>query len=143
VVAPAQRTSFTGEMLMMVVDPGRAWITKGGIEQIRGAVAEGSVTGDVLSGSMTVVEDETINLNTGEGCVHGKVVLTAADGTFEGSFVAFVTGGFYVSGRAVGHGTGVYEGQKMMASFEGHLEMVDGVPTTIADVEGMILSPHG
>ena len=142
VAAPATKTPFAGEMTMMLVYPGKVWTTADGIEQVKGAVAEGSITGDI-SGSMAVTEDETLDLNTGEGYVHGKVVMTTAEGTFEGSFVGFITDYYYMRGKAVGQGTGAYEGQKMMASFEGHSEMVDGVPTTMADLEGIILSPHG
>jgi len=142
VVAPATKTSFKAKMTMMLVNPGKMWTTNGSIQQIKGAVAEGSITGDI-SGSATVTEDEALNLKTGEGCVHGKVVMTTAGGTFEGSFAGFVTGFVNVWGKAVGHGTGVFEGQKIMVSYKGHSEMIDGVPTTIADVEGIILSPHG
>lgn len=141
VAAPATKTPFEGEMTTVLVYPGKVWITADGIEQVKGAVAEGSITGDI-SGSVTVTEDETLDLNTGLGYVHGKVVITTADGTFEGSFVALITGYYYVQGKGVGQGTGAYEGQKMMAWFEGHSEMVDGVPTTTSTVEGIILSPH-
>ncbi len=142
VAAPAVKTPLTAEMTTMLVDPGKVWITADNIQQVKGAMAEGSITGDI-SGSIAITEDETLDLNTGEGCAHGRVVLTTADGTFEGHFVAVITDYYYVQGKAVGKGTGVYEGQKMMAWFEGHTEMVDSVPTTFSDVEGIILSPHG
>jgi hypothetical protein len=55
---------------------------------------------------VTVTEDETIDLNTGRGYIHGKVVMTTADGTFEGSFVGFITDFYFVQGKAVGQGAG-------------------------------------
>jgi hypothetical protein len=142
VSASAVKTPVTGVMTVMLVDPGKVWITADGIEQVKGARGEGSITGDI-SGSITVIEDETIDLNTGLGWVHGKVVMTTADGTFEGHFVAVITDFYDIQGRAVAMGTGVYEGQKMMGSFVGHSVMVDDVPVTVSNVEGIILSPHG
>jgi len=142
VAAPAVKTPFVGEMTLTLVSGGKVWVTASGIEQVKGAGSEGSITGGI-SGSVTVTEDETIDLFTGVGYAHGKVVMTTADGTFEGSFVAFITDYINMRGKAVGQGTGVYEGQKMMGSFEGHQVLSeDGVLTTVLDVEGIILSPH-
>jgi len=142
VAAPATKTTFAAEMTLKIVYPGRVWTTRDGIRQVKGAVAEGNIIGD-LTGSLRLTEDSTLDLNTGEGFSHGKVVMTTAVGTFEGSFVGVTTAYLFISGKALGHGTGAYEGQKIMASFEGHGEMINGVPTTIASIEGIILSPQG
>jgi len=141
-MAPATKTPFTARMTLTPVSQGKVWITPDGIQQVRGAIATGYITGNI-TGSLKVIEDSTFNLTTGEGSSHGKVVITTPDGTFEGIFTGTTTGYYYFSGKAMGHGTGAYEGQKIMGTYEGHAEIIDGVPTAIADIEGIILSPHG
>lgn len=140
--APATKTPFTAQATLIPTSPGKIWITSDGVQQVKGAIAEGTVTGD-LTGSLAIIQGATLDLNTGEGFMHGKFTITTAEGTFQGSFTGVITGYFYTSGQAVGHGTGAYEAQKIMGAFNGYQTMIDDVPTTILALEGLILSPHG
>jgi len=90
--APATKTLFTAEASFVPgsISTGKGWITKDGIQHVKGAISEGNITGDI-SGTMWLMSDETVDLNTGEGANHGKFVLTVDGGTFEGSFQSKVT----------------------------------------------------
>lgn len=142
VAAPATKTLFTAEASFIPgsISPGKGWVTKGGIQHIKGATSEGTVTGDI-SGTMLLVSDETMNLNTGKGTNHGRFVLTVDGGTFEGSFQSIVTLHVF-SGTFIGHGTGTYEGQKIMGSHQGELT-VDAIPVVEMVLDGIILLPKG
>jgi len=140
VMAPATKTPFTAQATFISgnVSPGKMWTTKGNITHIKGSISSGNVTGG-LSGTVLVVTDEALDLNTGMGVLHGKFVLTVVGGTFKGSFRGLVTGGIHLSGTVVAQGTGAVEGKKLMGSFEGEAILVK---VTLM-LEGMILSPKG
>lgn len=140
--APATKTPFAAASFVpRSVSLGKGWITEGGIQQVKGAISEGDVTGDI-SGSMWIASYETVNLNTGKGNNHGKFVLTVDGGTFEGSFRSVVRPlGF--SCTFAGQGTGICRGLKIMGSHEGVLTVVDTTPVVIMTLEGIILSQHG
>ena len=149
IAAPATKTPFTAETSFIPgnISPGEVWITKDGIRHVKGAISEAPVTGDI-SGTMWLVSAETIDLNTGEGAVHGKFVLTVDGGTFEGSFQSVFTplspGQLRISGTFTGQGTGTYEGQKIMVSSEGKLILPPPLPPVVEILlEGIILSPKG
>lgn len=141
--APATKTLFTAEASFIPgsISTGRGWITEDGIQHVKGAISEGTVTGG-MSGTFWIMSDEVVDLNTGDGANHGKFVLTINGGTFEGSFQSIVYM-YTFSGTFVGHGTGVYEGQKIMGSHEGELIVVDTLPIVEMVLEGIILSPKG
>jgi len=144
--APAIKTLFTAEASFVPgnIDPGKEWITKDGIYHVKGQVGTGLVTGDI-SGWLTIVRHATLDLNTGEGSCHGKIVIDVDGvGSFEGSEQSTITlWGASISGTFLAHGTGMYEGRTMMGSFEGGVNIVDGVKTVVAEFKGIILSPQG
>ncbi|MFB0567835.1 MAG: hypothetical protein ACETVM_04560 [Candidatus Bathyarchaeia archaeon] len=147
IAAPATKTLFATEARFVPgnISQGEVWITKDGIRHVKGAISEASVTGDIL-GTMWLVSAETIDLNTGEGSNHGTFVFTVDEGTFEGSFQSAFTplspGQLRISGTFVGQGTGIYEGQKIMASSEGKLTLPPPLPPVVEIVlKGIILSP--
>ena len=154
--APATKTPFTADVSFVLgnVYAGEEWITMDGIYHVKGQVSQGPVTltpvtGDILVGTMLIVRHATLDLNTGDGSCHGKIVITVDGGTFEGSEQSTITvygitaygGG--ISGTFLARGTGMYEGQRIMGSFEGGVVIVDGVKTVVAEFEGIILSPKG
>ena len=149
--APATKTPFTADVSFVLgnVYAGEEWITMDGIYHVKGQVSQGPVTltpvtGDILVGTMLIVRHATLDLNTGDGSCHGKIVITVNGGTFEGSEQSTITlWGAHISGTFLAQGTGMYEGQTIMASFEGGVVIVDGVKTVVAEFEGIILSPKG
>lgn len=148
VAAPATKTPFTAGASLAPTSPGKQWITEDGIEQIKGAIFEGtltSISGPDISGTVWMKMDETVDLNTGMGTLHAKWTITAIDGTFEGSSVGVITPidptTSYVSGTFIGHGAGDFEGQKIMGSFE--VEVTVEVFPIEMNMEGIILSPKG
>lgn len=143
VLGRATKTPFTAQVTFISgsVSPGKMWTTKGNITHVKGSISSGNVTGG-LTGTVLLVTDEALDLNTGMGVVHGKFVLTVAGGTFKGSSRGLVTGGTHFSGTFVAQGTGAVEGKKLMGSFEG--EVIQAIPVKVTlMLEGMILSPKG
>jgi len=150
IAAPATKTPFIAEASFVPISPGKQWITKDGISHVKGGISEGTITsisGPDISGAIWMSVDETVDLNTGEGSLHGKWTITAmADSyTFEGSAAGVITSTSpttsHLSGTFIGHGTGAYEGQKIMGSFESEVTM--GVYPIELNMEGIILSPKG
>jgi len=150
VMAAATKTLFTAEASFFPISPGKQWTTEDGILQVKGAIFEGTITsisGPDISGAIWMRVDETLDLNTGEGSLHGKWTITTMPDsyTFEGSAVGVTTPTSpttsHLSGAFIGHGTGDYDGQKMMGSFEG--EVTTGVYPIELNMEGIILSPKG
>jgi hypothetical protein len=151
--APATKIPFTAEAGIGFgnVSPGTEWITPDGIYHFKGAVSTGNVSihsalGDMV-GTMRMVHDLALDLNTGLGDCHGKFVITVFGvvGTFEGSEhgTHTVTDQHYVSGGLVAHGTGVFAGFKMMASYTGEIITIDTRQVVVADMEGTLLAPRG
>ena len=151
--APAAKIPFTAEAGFGFgnVSPGTQWITADGIYHFKGAVSTGNVSihsalGDMV-GTMRMVHDLALDLNTGLGDCHGKFVITVFGvvGTFEGSEhgTHTVTDRHYISGGLVAHGTGVFDGLKIMASYTGAIVTIDTHQVTLADIEGILLAPSG
>jgi len=144
--APATKTTFTSEASFGFgnVSPGEDWTTEDGIYHLKGAVSEGttdihSAYGD-MSGTLVIRHSLVIDTNTGLGACHGKFVITVDGlGTFEGSEhgAHTITDHHYITGNLVAKGTGMFEGLKMTASYEG--EVIDGI--VVMDMEGILLSP--
>lgn len=137
----AAKTPFTAQAILMPVSQGNAWITLGDIQQAKGVVAEGNITGDI-TGTVRITEDETLNLNTGQGVMHGQFTITTTEGMFRGSFAGAVKSGVVLTGTAVGQGADLYEGQKIIGAYTGHVETVGGIPVTTLNLEGIILLPR-
>lgn len=145
IATTATKTPFTAVVCFTpgTVSQGEQWTTEDGIQHMKRVISEGTVTGD-LSGVFRVVHSEAFDTNTGEGAFHGKFVITVAEGdVFEGSFQGMITEGYRLSGTFVGQGTGAYEGQEMMGSFEGVMLYMDTLPVVELGFEGIILSPKG
>lgn len=152
--APATKTPFTSEVSFVFgnIDEGRVWTTEDGILHIKGAVSEGTTCMHVvgigdIQGTIMVVHDLTIDLNTGEGGCHGKFVVTVVGvGTFEGSEhgIHTIIGDYHgISGKVVAQGNGMFEGLKMMGSYEGEIVTVDTQQVVEMAMEGTLLSPTG
>ena len=151
--APATKIPFTAEASSVFgnISPGIEWEADG-IYHVKGAISLGNVTtisGPDISGTMRSVTDLTINTKTGLGGCYNKIVVTVEGvGTFEGSqhsthtiipipdppYLKDVTSGSFVL-----HGTGEFEGLKMMGSYEG--EIINKLVEMA--LEGIILSPKG
>lgn len=152
IAAPAAKIPFTSEVNIGFgsVSLGKEWTTEEGIYHFKGAISEGtaeihSILGD-MSGTMMMVHDLALDLNTGHGQCHGKFVLTVDGmGTFEGSEhgTHTITDGHYIAGGLVAKGTGMFEGLKMMALYEGEIFTVDTHQEVVAEMEGTLLSPKG
>ncbi len=140
-LASVTKIPFTAQTILLPVSQGKSWTTPGDIQQAKGVVAEGNITGDI-TGTVRIVEDETLSLNTGQGVMHGQFMMTTTEGTFKGSFAGEVTGGIILTGKAVGQGTDTYEGQKIMGTYTGHVETTNGIPVTTLNLEGIILLSH-
>ena len=150
--APAAKIPFTSEVSLGFgsVSFGKEWTTEDGIYHFKGAISEGtadihSILGD-MSGTMIMVHDLALDMNTGHGQCHGKFVLTVDGmGTFEGSEhgTHTITNGHYIAGGLVAKGTGMFEGLNMMASYEGEIFTVDTQQIVVAEMEGILLSPTG
>ena len=152
IAAPATKTPFTAEASLVLgnISQGKQWITEDGISHVKGAISEGTLTstsGPDISGTIRMTTTESVDLNTGEGSLHGKWTITAMPDsyTFEGSAVAVMTPTSpttsHISGTFIGHGTGDYDGQKIKGSFEADVTI--GIPQVEMDLEGILLSPKG
>ncbi len=102
-----------------------------------------------MSGTMTMIHDLALGLNTGLGECHGKFVITIVVdtivvGTFEGSEhgTHTITDHHHISGKLVAKGTGMFDGMKMMGSYEGEIITVDMQQVAVAEIVGILLSPH-
>ncbi len=106
-----------------------------------------------MSGNLTITHDLVIDTNTGLGDCHGKFVITFFDitgtvvlGTFEGSEhgAHTIIGDYHgVSGNVVADGTSMFEGLKMMASYEGEVITVDTQQVVEMTMTGTLLSAQG
>lgn len=155
---PAAKIPFTSEASFGFgnIYPGKSWTTEDGIRHVKGAISEGttevhSVFGN-MSGNLTIIHDLVIDQNTGLGDCHGKFVITVFDitgtvvlGTFEGSEhgAHTITDHHYISGNLVAKGTGMFEGLKMAASYEGEMITVDTQQVVEITMTGTLLSPEG
>lgn len=112
------------------MDPGISWVSEG-ILHGRGRVSEAvfwaydeDLGEGVVVGTDTVISNANLDLATGTGRVFGSFTLIylpsdpSGEGTFDGTFNGSLADLFLFTGRAVGHGTGPLNGQKMRLFFE-------------------------
>lgn len=125
-------------------------ITKDLVLHIRGAEGAGPIFSDYgFPGTFQMTLSADIDLNTGEGSMHGRWAVINEFGTFEGSFRTTNYGVVYYEGTAVGQGTGGYEGMLLTSSFSGYnLYLIGGPsdpndPGVYFEYVNVILSPHG
>lgn len=149
---PAAEIPFTSEASFGFgnVYPGKSWITEDGILHFKGVISAGtaevySVFGD-MSGTLMIEHSLAIDTNSGLGGCHGKFVITVDGvGTFVGSEhgTHTITDHHCVSGNLVAKGTGMFEGLKMTASYEGEINTVDTQQVVEMTMTGTLLSPKG
>lgn len=142
--AKATKTSYTGvETVVSVGMPEKEWVSDG-ILHVRGLILgtdfDVTIDGGTFSFSVEVAFGFNLDLATGDGNGFGTVrldgTLGGLPGTFEGRFVAKFTGGV-LSVQYVGHGSGGFEGMKIMGA--GTEDPAAGVTMHA----GIILDPHG
>lgn len=154
--AGATKIPFTAEASFIFgnVCPGKEWITKNGIYILMGAISQGTtdvhcVLGD-MSGTLQISHSLILNMKTGVGYCFGEFVITVFDatgtvvlGTFEGSELGkhTITDHHYISGILFAKGSGMFEGMKMMASYEGEMITVGTQQVVELSMSGSLLSP--
>jgi len=146
--APAARAAFSAQTTVTdgnIITPPediKWWITQDNIMQIKRVETESELTG-TISGRVRLEISQSLNMDALEGAAHGKFVLTATEGTFQGSFSGQITD-LSISGTFVAHGTGAYEGQKIMGSVEVEVTPADVImPNFQMTMNGILLNPEG
>jgi len=123
-----------------LVDEGKKWISEEGILHYKDSYWRGYESGTL--GNATFEEwynHLSLNLETGEGTLNAKWLLTLPEGTIAGSWRGKITLGYILSGTFVGtHGTGDFRGVKKMGSVYGVL--LDPTHAT-ANITGMVVYP--
>jgi hypothetical protein len=148
---PAAKIPFTAEASFVFgsIYPGEP-ITEDSILFVKRAISDGIVTVYGVSDTpipctLVMVHDLFINLNIGLGECHGKFVITifGGGGAFEGSEHGTheIAESYHgVTGNVVADGTGMFQGLKMMASYEGEM-ITDGVQQVVkVTMTGTLLS---
>ncbi|MDH5690871.1 MAG: hypothetical protein OEY81_05535 [Candidatus Bathyarchaeota archaeon] len=133
------KETYTMHMELELKDPGIQWVSEEGILHMRDFHWMGTVEGTLGTGTYDGWVSVNINLATQEGTVSEKWVITiTSQDTLAGSSRGKLTMPF-VSGTFVGtHGTGDFEGVKIMGSYEGfHPDLTH----IVADAEGTIKHP--
>lgn len=146
--ATATRSEFTGSLSMIATAPGDLYFLKSGIMRQVGAEVSGNVIGsdERATGTLSIVLNAVVNLNTGEGVALGSFTLTNAGGAFEGRFTVKDTDYVLFEGALEGHGTGGYKGLLLKLEMTGIDLYRDADPDTngiTADTAGYIVSAHG
>jgi hypothetical protein len=139
--AKATKTQIEGHIQVI---PGtyaeKYWVDDEGIVHYRGLTADLLLLDGPLEGTGTAVVNINLDPATGNGDESGAVTYQVTwgelSGTFEGRFSATYTGGFSYSSH-VYHGTGDFEGMKMM------IDATMSFADFKAAYEGIILDPHG
>jgi hypothetical protein len=135
--ARATRIPFTSTEYCAITSFG-TWTSPDGNLHIRGLTLEctGSTTMPQLDGTNHYVWNANLDA-TGSGPAWGTWRLETEDGGWEGAYHTTVTGFLsaepHDTGRGVGHGTGIYEGQQLFAD-----TVTTGLVNTIT---GYILVP--
>jgi hypothetical protein len=133
------KETYTMHMELELMDPGIQWVSGKGILHIRDANWNGTVVGTLGTGTYEGWVSVNINLATQEGTVSEKWVITiTSQDTLAGSSRGKLTMPF-VSGTSVGtHGTGDFEGAKIMGSYEG---VHPSLTQIVVDANGTIICP--
>jgi hypothetical protein len=123
-----------------LVDPGKQWVTEGGILHIRDSYWVGKEVGTLGNGTFEDWLSFNINLATGEGTFSGHWLLTyEGRGTISGSARGTISMGYLINGMFIGtHGTGEFEHVQKKGSLNGML--VDPTHTEIEAV-GTVFYP--
>ena len=121
VVTPAMavtKEAYQGHHEMDLVDPGKVWVTGGGIQHVKDSYWRGTSVGSLGVGTMEIWYNHiSLNLNTGQGTYSGKFLITIPGvGTVEGSGRGIITGFNSAGTWEVTHCTGEFQGSKTMGS---------------------------
>ena len=121
---------YTSHMELELLDPGKRWVDEEGILQIRDSYWNGTYEGisgtETYEGTYECWVSVSLNPLTGEGTLREKWLITTSQGTLAGSDRGKITMPQF-SGTFVGtHGTGDFEGVKIIGSFEGYHPIIDG-----------------
>jgi len=119
VMAPATKTTVTGEFFGYATAPGTQWMSDEGIVQIRDGAGAGWVTGDI-PGNMTFTMNAAFDPTTGTGRAWGTFVSIDDYGTFEGTWLMSVSYWGNIEGKSTAQGTGAYEGMIFKSRFWGY-----------------------
>jgi len=113
-------------MELELLDPGKRWVDEEGILQIRDSYWNGTYEGTLGIGTYECWVSVSLNPLTGEGTLSEKWLITTSQGTLAGSDRGKITMPQF-SGTFVGtHGTGDFEGVKIIGSFKGYHPIIDG-----------------
>jgi hypothetical protein len=141
--AKATKTPIAGRIQVIPGGPEdaeRYWVDDEGIVHYRGLPASLFTLDGPLEGTGTAVVNVNYDPVTGNGDESGTITFELTwgelSGTFEGRFSATYTN-WVSNSSAVYHGTGDFEGMKMMA--DATMSLLDFVSA----YEGIILDPHG
>ena len=147
-VTPLEAT----ETVCAILDPGKEWVTRQGVLHIRGQVRKNRVESSEprVDGWNTLIVNVNLDLRTMKGTLAGTfmIVPNTIDGAFEGTFQAQITDGL-ASGKAVAHGTGALEGQKLSGAIDDFLSNDPGpcqprpFPDRQTRAVGIIHEPRG
>jgi hypothetical protein len=145
--AKATKTPISGILTVQISGPpARHWVDDEGIEHYRGLPGLYTFTSGPLTGTGSAVVNTNIDLLTGNGDESGAATFDVTwgelSGTFEGRLNATYTA-WLSTGTAVYHGSGDFEGMKIMMSY--NLDPTGSPPGTPwpADYEAIVLDPHG
>jgi len=141
------KETYTMHMDLALMDPGIQWVSEEGILHIRDAhwvgtvevLVEGELGTRTYEGTYEGWVSVNIDLLTQEGTVSEKWVITfTSQGTLAGSSRGKLTMPF-VSGTSAGtHGTGDFEGAKIMGSWKG---VHPSLTQIVVDAWGTIIYP--
>ena len=130
---------YSSHIESALVDPGKQWVTEGGILHIRDSYWKGTEVGTLGNGTFEDWLSFNINLATGEGTFSGHWLLTYKGGTISGSARGTISMGYLINGTFIGtHGTGEFEHVQKKGSLNGML--VDPTHTEI-DAVGTVFYP--
>lgn len=131
---------YSSHIETALIDPGKQWVTDGGILHIRDSYWAGTEVGTLGSSTIEDWLSFNVNMATGEGTFSGFWVLTfEGRGTISGSATGTISMGYLINGIFIGtHGTGEFEGVQKKGSLNGML--VD--PThTVMEAVGTVFYP--
>lgn len=137
--APATQTPVAGVWDNEVYGPPpeRMWIDEDGIQHIRGYWGGFDVIGDLngTAGGVFNLNLDPLGNGDAAGTLVQEVEWDGLTGTFEGRFSVTYTN-WWSEGQVVAHGTGDFEGMKLMVDFTGWLFL------GVRDWNGVILDTN-
>lgn len=146
IAQPKMKKEFTAHASFKAgnVSLGNQRITEDGILNVKEAISEGTISGTDVYGILWITLSGNGDLNTNEGDFHGKWIISALGGTFEGSVSGVITpfspNSWHVSGTFTGKGAGDYAKVTIKGAFEGEAMM--GTLEVEVDIFGTLSSSN-